>query len=180
MSKLPHIQLEGYIYYITTIVYGRLPIFTSPSFIIPLLDSLNFYRYVHTFYLLGYVIMPDHIHLLIWLQGEAVLADFMRDFKKFTAVRLIRQAKVEKRQEWVAAFAQAGEETGRSQNKVWQDDYWDKIVFTERFLRQKLNYIHRNPCRAGLVDDPGDYPYSSYRNYVNDDDSLIVVDRNWY
>ena len=112
MSRLPHIQIEGFIYYITTVVYGRLPIFTSPSFIIPLFDSLNFYRYQHTFYLLGYVIMPDHIHLLIWLQGETVLADLMRDFKKFTAVRLIRQAKVEKRQQWVAAFLPGGPGNG--------------------------------------------------------------------
>lgn len=180
MANLPHIQIEGHIYYVTTVVYGRLPIFTTPSFIIPLYDSLNFYRCQYDFSLLGYVIMPDHIHLLIWPQGESILSDFMRDFKKFTAVRLIRQTKVEKRQDWLAAFQKAGQETGRAEQKVWQDDYWDKIIYSEKFLRQKLNYIHRNPCRAGLVEDPRAYPYSSFRNYVYDDDTFIVIDKNWY
>jgi hypothetical protein len=43
----------------------------------------------------------------------------------------------------------------------------------------KLNYIHRNPLRAGLIDDPAAYPYSSYRNYDNGDQSLIKVDKDW-
>lgn len=53
-------------------------------------------------------------------------------------------------------------------------------MFTERFLRQKLNYIHRNPVRAGLVEGPADYPYSSYRNYQFGEEWLIEIDRTWY
>ncbi|MCX6032960.1 MAG: hypothetical protein NT169_27195 [Chloroflexi bacterium] len=45
---------------------------------------------------------------------------------------------------------------------------------------QKLNYIHRNPVRAGLVEQPEQYAYSSYRNYVNGDNSLIEIDRDWF
>ena len=103
----------------------------------------------------------------------------MRDFKKFTAVRIVRQAQVEDIQPWVSAFQQAGQETKRSKNKVWQDSYWDVNVYTERFLRQKLNYVHRNPVRAGLAKEPGAYAYSSYRNYVLDDQQLIEIDRDW-
>jgi REP element-mobilizing transposase RayT len=174
-----HIYLEGYIYYLTIITQNRLNLFVRPGFVIPIYDSLNFYRHKQTFKIVGYVIMPDHLHLLIWPYGKATIADIMRDFKKFTAVRLIRQAQVEQNHEWLAQFQKAGEVTGRSNNKVWQDDYWDKMVFTEKSLRQKLNYIHRNPVRAGLVDDIEDYPYSSYRNYVHDDHSLIEVDMDW-
>jgi len=95
------------------------------------------------------------------------------------AGRLLRQAKVEMRQDWLDAFRRAGEETGRSEYKVWQDGYWDKLIFSRKFLRRKLNYIHRNPCRVGLVVGPEEYPYSSYRNYMQDDDALIEVDRGW-
>ena len=70
-------------------------------------------------------------------------------------------------------------ETGRSQRKVWQDSYWDKNIYSERFLRQKLSYVHRNPLRAGLVEQPEDYPYSSYRDYALGDDSLFQIDRGW-
>ncbi len=170
---------DQFIYYITIVVYNRLKIFTSPSFIIPLIDSLNFYRYNLEFGLLGYVIMPDHVHLIIWPQGSATISDIMRDFKTFTSKRIIRQANVEKRVDWIRAFEQAGEQTGRSDNKVWQDDFWDKIVFTQVFLRQKLNYIHRNPVRAGLIDDVAEYPYSSYRNYEYEEEWLIKIDRDW-
>ena len=175
----PHFDIEGHVYYITTVVYNRLPIFARPSFVIPLIDSLNFYRYKRTFKLMGYVIMPDHIHLLIWPFGQSPMNDIMRDFKKFTAVRIIRQADVEARADWLTAFATAGAETNRSDNKVWQDSYWDSNVYSDRYLRQKLNYMHRNPLRASLVEQPEDYPYSSYRNYMMGDDSLIEIDRNW-
>jgi REP element-mobilizing transposase RayT len=176
---LPRFHIEGHIYYITTNVYNHLSIFARPSFVIPLIDSLNFYRHKYQFKLIGYVIMPDHIHLIIWPVGQSQVDDMMRDYKKFTAVRLIRQAEVEGRKDWINAFKQAGQETERSENKVWQDSYWDKNIYTERFLRQKINYIHRNPLRAKLVEKPEDYPYSSYRNYALNDESLIEMDRGW-
>ena len=176
---MKRIQLPDSVYYITSVVYNRLPIFTTASYVIALIDSLNFYRYKQQYKLLGYVVMPDHVHLLIWLQGVFTISDIMRDLKKFTAVRIIRQAEVEGRHEWLTAFEQAGTITGRSQNKVWQDSFWDKIIYSDKMLRQKLNYIHRNPVRAGLVESVEAYPYSSYRNYVNDDNSLILIDKDW-
>jgi len=178
--SLPRFHIEGHIYYITTVVYNRLPIFTRPSFIIPLIDSLNFYRYKQEFKILGYVIMPDHIHLIIWPFGKSTPSDITRDYKKFTSTRIIRQAEVEGIGKWVSAFQVAGEKTGRSDNKVWQDSYWDENVYTERFLRQKLNYIHRNPVRAGLVENLADYPYPSYRNYEFGEEWLIEINRGWY
>jgi REP element-mobilizing transposase RayT len=103
----------------------------------------------------------------------------MRGYKKFTSTRLIRQAEVEGVEEWIVAFRSAGRETGRSANKVWQDSFWDVNVYTERFLRQKLHYLHRNPVRAGIVDKPEEYTYSSYRNYVYDENWLIEIDQDW-
>ena len=124
--------------------------------------------------------MPDHIHLIIWPFGKATVSDIMRDFKKFTSIRIIRQAEVECRTDWLVAFQQAGEDTNRSDNKVWQDSYWDENVYTERFLRQKLNYVHRNPLRAGLVEHLANYPYSSYRNYELGEEWMIEIDRGWW
>ena len=176
---LPRFHIEGHVYYITTVVYDCLPIFTRPSFIIPLYDSLNFYRYQREFKLLGYVIMPDYLHLILWPFGAATIPDIMRDYKKFTSKRIIRQAEVEGIEEWSAAFRRAGQETDRSTHKVWQDSYWDVNIYSERFLREKLNYIHRNPVRAGLVENPEEYPYSSYRNYVYGESWLIEIDQEW-
>ena len=175
---MKRIQLQESIYYITSVIYNRLPIFTTASYVIPIIDSLNFYRYKQNYKILGYVVMPDHVHLLIWIQGQSTISQIMRDLKKYTAVRIIHQAEAEKRKEWLTAFKRAGTATGRSKNKVWQDSYWDKIIFSEKLHRQKLNYIHRNPVRAGLVDSVDAYPYSSYRNYVYDDDSMLSIDKD--
>ena len=178
--SLPGFHIQGHIYYITTVVYKRLPIFTHASFVLPLLDSLNFCRYKQSFKLLGYVIMPNHIHLIIWPFGNRTVADIMGDYKKFTSSRIIRQAKVESAVDWISAFKLSGQATHRSKNNVWQDSYWDGNTYTEQFLRQQLNYIHLNPVRAGLVDDPAKYPYSSYRNYKLDDACLIEIDKEWF
>jgi REP element-mobilizing transposase RayT len=113
------IRVEGSAYYITSIVYGRLAIFTRSSFVIPLIDSLNFYRYHHQCKLIGYVVMPDHIHMIIWPQKESNISDFMRDFKRFTSGRISRQAFLENKTDWMNAFEQAGRDTSRAEHKVW-------------------------------------------------------------
>ncbi len=172
-------HINSHIYGITTNIYNQLNLFTRSPYTIPLYDSLNFYRYKRQFKLIGYVFMPDHIYLLIWPSGQSSVSEIMRDYKKFTAVRIIRQAEMEHADHWITAFERAGRQTQRSKRKVWQDSYWDKNVFSEKFLRQKLNYIHRNPVRAGLVEKAEDYPYSSYRNYIFNDHSLIEIDFGW-
>lgn len=126
--QLPRFHIHGHFYYITTVVYGRLPIFTRPSFVIPLIDSLNYYRHQQEFRLVGYVIMPDHLHLVIWPYGQTTVSEIMRDYKEFTSKRIIRQAEVERISEWSEAFKRAGATVGRSMNKVWQDSYWDENI----------------------------------------------------
>lgn len=104
----------------------------------------------------------------------------MRDFKRFTSGRITRQAKVEGRTDWITRFEDAGIETERAEYKVWQDSFWEQTIYTEEFLRQKLNYIHLNPVRAGIVSSSEEYPYSSYRNYYLSDNHLIEIDTDWY
>ena len=125
--------------------------------------------------------MPDHMHLILWPYGDSSISDIMRDYKKFTSKRIIRQAEVERIDAWTLAFAQAGRETGRSDNKVWPDSYWDVNIFSERFLRQKIDYLHYNPVRAGLVAEPrgGYYPYSSFQNYEIGQEWLMEIDQQW-
>jgi len=123
--------------------------------------------------------MPDHIHLLIWPQEEEAVTDFMRDFKRFTSGRITRQAKVEGKTELIKKFEEAGIETERAEYKVWQDSFWEQSIYTEKFLKQKLDYIHLNPVRAGIVEAAEDYPYSSYRNYYLNDNQLMEIDSHW-
>ena len=52
-------------------------------------------------------------------------------------------------------------------------------IYSEQFLRQKLNYVHRNPVRAGLAEKPEDYMHFSCRNYVYGENWLIEIDQEW-
>lgn len=176
----PRIRQDGSVYYITTNIQNRLKIFTSPSFIIPVLDSLNFYRFQFKCKLFGYVIMLDHLHLLLYPTGEAsVVSEFMRDFKRFTSGRISRQAELEGKADWVKTFQESGRHGKRAEKQVWQESFWEQMIYSDKFMREKLNYIHMNPVRAGLVDEPSKYPYSSYRNYEFDDNTLIEIDKDW-
>ena len=113
-------RIEGSVFYITSNVYNRIKIFTRPSYIIAVIDSLNYCRYPYRCKLIGYVIMPDHIHLLIWPTLAKIVTDFMRDFKRFTSGRITRQAKVEGKEEWIKKFEEAGTETERAEYKSWR------------------------------------------------------------
>lgn len=172
-------RIEGSIFYITSVVYNRIKIFSRPSFIIPILDSLNYYRYQYSCKLIGFVIMFDHIHLLLYPEKVESITEFMRDFKRFTSGRITRQAKVEGITDWIESFEIAGKETERAEYKVWQDSFWEQTIYTEKFLEQKLDYIHMNPVRAGIVESAVEYPYSSCRNYFKNDISLIEIDNDW-
>ncbi|HEY2980684.1 MAG TPA: transposase [Anaerolineales bacterium] len=176
----PRLREQGSIYYITSNIHGRLRIFTKPSFILPIFDSLNFYRFEHKCKLLGYVIMPDHLHLLLRpVEHASSISEFMRDLKRFTSGRIARQAELESRTDWTTAFKESGKQSQRAEKQVWQASFWEQMIWSEPFVIQKLNYIHMNPVRAGLASDPADYPHSSYRNYEFDDNSLIDIDKDW-
>ncbi len=172
-------RIEGSIYYITSVIYSRTKIFTAPSFVVPIIDSLNYYRYQYSIKIIGYVVMPDHLHLLLYPLIESAITAFMRDFKRFTSGRITRQAKVEEKRDWISMFEQAGTKTERAEFKVWQDSFWEQNIYTEDFIKQKMDYIHMNPVRAGLVSSAIEYPYSSARNYYLDDHHLIAIDTHW-
>jgi putative transposase len=173
------IRIEGSIYYITSVVQNRICLFTRPSFVIPLIDSLDYYRHQRSFKLLGYVVMPDHIHMLILPCGDSSVSDILRDYKRFTSGRITRQARVESKTDWLTAFESAGDQSQRAEFKVSQDGSWEQNIVTQKFLLEKLKYTHMNPVRAGLVCTPEQYPYSSCRNYELGDESLIEIDGDW-
>jgi REP element-mobilizing transposase RayT len=94
--------------------------------------------------LIAYVFMPSHLHLILATKGRALSA-FMRDFKKYTAQKsLINYCK---------------------SSKIWQDRYDRQIIVTHEVLSTKMQYIHNNPVKAGLVDSPEKWPWSSAVDY---------------
>jgi hypothetical protein len=65
----------------------------------------------------------------------------------------------------------------RGQNKIWQEGYHPVAIKSKTFFNEKLDYIHYNPVKKGFVEKPEHWKYSSARNYLLGDDSLIVIDK---
>lgn len=122
--------------------------------------------------------MPSHLHLIAAAQPGHDLSAFLRDFKKFTSKRLIEriQHEPESRREWLLyRFAhEAGRHRRIEHFKVWQDGNHAEWLHSERFARQKLDYLHQNPVKDLTVALPEHYIFSSAARYAGQPGLLDV------
>lgn len=129
--------------------------------------------------LYGYVIMSNHIHLIVQ-SSDGKLSDLIRDFKKFIATKILEKIQIEpeSRREWMLErFKLATESHSRNKNyQFWQYGNHPEEIYTNKFMWSKLDYIHLNPVRAGIVEKASQYIYSSASNYVNDT-GLLKIDK---
>jgi REP element-mobilizing transposase RayT len=125
-----------------------------------------------------FVIMPNHIHFIAKFPNEHPISALVRDFKKQTADRLIRQLKANGEYDTLGHLASKVTRPGKQILKVWEDGYNAKDVFSEAFLSQKMDYIHNNPCQPhwNLSANPEDYLWSSARFYLTDEPCIIPID----
>ena len=109
-------------------------------------------------------------------------SDVLRDLKKFTSKQIIAAIEdknlPEIRRGWMLwIFRQAGEANVKNTTyQFWQQENHPIELFSNKFIDQKLNYIHQNPVTAGLVDEPWEYRYSSARDYMNNKKGLLDVE----
>jgi putative transposase len=124
-----------------------------------LADSLVFCAKKYSALIAGYVLMPTHVHLVIFIEGSR-LAAFMRDFKKFIAQKVIKDLK-------------------GNISSVWMPRYDRVVIYSDQVLREELNYIHYNPVRSGLVQNAEDWQWSSAGDYTTDTKGVIPVWKEW-
>ncbi|MBL7120084.1 MAG: transposase [Dehalococcoidia bacterium] len=141
MAKLAHFGAEDQCYFITTTTQGRKPVFVKQGNALILWSTINNQRQRDRFYLLGFVIMPDHLHLLIIPRGENKISFIMQEIKKGSA-RLINKSR-------------------KRMGKVWMDEYYDHVVRSKKGLAEKMRYMHHNPVKKGLVENEEEHPFSS-------------------
>ena len=157
-------------HFITITIVDWIDIFSRQTYRNLITDSLSYCIKNKGMILYGYVIMTNHIHLIIQSEkGE--LSNLIRDFKKFTATQILDrlQTTPESRREWILQrLHQATLSHNRNKNyQVWQSGNHAIEIYSEKFLWSKLDYIHLNPVRAGIVARASDYLYSSASNYIN-------------
>ncbi len=128
--------------------------------------------------------MSNHIHLLV--QSETGnLSDTLRDFKSYTSKVILEQIQLntESRREWMLKRFEisAAKHKRNSHYQFWTHENHAEHIYSQKFIEQKLEYIHQNPVRAGIVRQPEAYIYSSATNYANLQSVLNVelLTLNW-
>jgi len=174
-GSLPKFSEDSYAHFVTTNTCSRYPYFRNADLCQVLVDEMQFYRRRMGFEVLGYVIMPDHMHLLLWWDTEEKpgldISKIMQSVKGITARRcidLMRARGLERMLQPTRCESGSGSSHVRNlRHRLWQPGFYDHNLYGEARLLEKLEYMHANPVRAGLVASPEDYRWSSYSWYAD-------------
>jgi len=151
-------------YYFTSVTHKRLPIFRTDKLKQVLCDAYREACDRHGILMLAYVIMVDHTHLLV--RAEREMDEVLRLLNGVAAKRIIDYLKDNGFEE--SLFKLRGEIKERNhRHSVWQHHPDSLEIFSEDTFKQKCEYIHMNPVRAGFVDKPLAYHFSSARHWAN-------------
>ena len=167
-----------HLYFVTTTAVDRRPLFkreVTKRLVVDVLDCLHLRQRLKLY---AFVVMPNHVHFITQCGAEDPLSGVVRDLKKQVADRFIRQCRAEGNDSALAILASAVTQPKKQRYKVWEDGYVAKDVFSAEFLRQKMDYIHNNPCQPhwALVEQPEAYVWSSARFYVLKEPAVIPLD----
>lgn len=155
-SRLKRYQVEGHYHFITFSCFHRLPHLNNDHARTTFEEVLERVRKRHQFFLFGYVIMPEHVHLLLTEPKLQKLSTTMSSLKGATS-KLLKG----------------------SRKQFWQVRYYDFNVLTDKKRIEKLRYIHRNPVERGLVEKPEDWPWSSFRHWRTGEPGRVEIESEW-
>ena len=166
-------------YFLTFQIVGWADVFTRQKYRDIVLASFKYCRESKGMNLFGYVIMTNHIHVLMQSR-DGDLSGLVRDIKKHTSKKIlkeIKENKQESRKEWLKMiFAYHAKYNKRTKEvQLWTHENHAVEMSANDMFDSKLDYIHENPVRSGWVEKPEDYLYSSARNYIGVN-ALIEVD----
>lgn len=153
------------IHFLTCTVVQWVDVFTRRVYADIILDSLKHCQEHKGLQIYSWVIMSNHLHLIAGSVQGNDLSDTLRDFKKFTATQIINTIAanpLESRKSWLLWLLKQKDEITFGQPGNHPEE-----IITQDFILQKMNYIHSNPVRAGIVDKEEEYLYSSARDFYN-------------
>jgi putative transposase len=151
---LKRFQQSRQLHFLTFSCYHRQPKFGTSTSRATFESALEQVRQKYDLRVYGYVVMPEHVHMLVNEPGRGTLAQVMQSLKQSVARRLAL----------------------RAPDPFWQARYYDFNVWGERKFVEKLRYIHRNPVSRGLVARPEDWAWSSFRHYRTGEPGPVQVE----
>jgi len=170
---------QHYAYFVTWTLVDWVHLFDKVPYRQIILDSLDYLRLEKKTQLNAFVVMPSHAHAILWPEIDVSLSDITRDFKRFTSRAISREAEKQNATDVLNIFKKA-RSGNRAQDistyQVWQEGSHPEAIFTAKFARQKMNYIHMNPVKAGLVESAEQWQYSSARAYILGEQTYPITD----
>ncbi len=174
------------LYFLTFTIVGWIDVFTRQNYRDIVIESLKICQEKKGLHVNAYVIMSNHMHIIAH-SSENKLSNIIRDFKKFTSTQIIKTIKEnpkESRAEWMLKLFKYYAKYNKN-NMTYQ--FWRQYnkpieLISPKWINQKINYIHLNPVRAGIVESPEKFIYSSAKNYLGESSILDVkvIDINNY
>jgi putative transposase len=155
-SRLKRYQTEGHHHFLTFSCYRRLPYLNDDHSRRIFEETLERLRQRHHFFLYGYVLMPEHVHLLLSEPKSRPLSTTIGVLKGQTS-KLLKGTRTQ----------------------FWQTRYYDFNVITQPKFVEKLRYIHRNPVERNLVEKPEDWPWSSFNHWLTGAPGRIEIESHW-
>ena len=170
MSRAYKINNPEGLYFVSFSTVAWVDVFTRIVYKDILIDSIKFCQQHKGLLLYAWCIMTNHVHLILKADEGFDVSGILRDMKKFTSRQLIKAIENnprESRKLWMLSkFKHAGEYNSNNRDyQFWQQDNHPIELWTEKVIQQKVDYIHMNPVKAGFVEKPEHYPYSSARNF---------------
>ena len=149
---------ELYAHFVTFACYRRRKLLDHDHPKRLLLGSLNEQLAIQTAKCIGFVVMPDHVHAMIWFPEPRQLSRFVQGWKRRSSFRI---------RAWYRDAKFRYLDSDGQSDPFWQERYHAFEIESESKLDEKLNYMHLNPVRAGLVERAADWRWSSARHYVD-------------
>lgn len=156
----------GVLHFVTGNFLDRQRIFLQPQCCIAFLRILKATIQSWPSKLVVYVLMPDHFHL-ICNPRDGRIREFCRDLKSFAGKCIVQSSNFEFR------------ETADG-HRVWQESFKAMPLWSDWMISQKIDYVHANPVKAGLVRSAKDYYWSSFRSFYGLGDEPLGVDHDWW
>jgi putative transposase len=173
-NKLERRYGQRQLHFITCSCYRRRPLLGTARKRDTFLRILNEVRERYQFWLVGYVVMPEHIHLLTSEPKVGTPSAVMQVLKQRVAQCLRRRTRRRSNEDQMRLWTEAPAEASGS---FWQRRFYDFNVWSRKKRIEKLNYMHRNPVKRGLVAEPELWAWSSYRFYQYGEKNACTADR---
>ena len=179
MSRKYKFRNPDGLYFVTYAVVKWIDLFVRPEYHEVVLESWRYCQSNKSLHIHAWCIMTSHVHMIVSSDNE--LSAIMRDMKSNTSRRLrkaIAHHPSESRREWILTMmANTGKENGNNKDfQLWQQNNHPIELVSNHMIDQKLDYIHENPVKAGIVYNPEHYLYSSAKDYA-DERGLIEIDK---